>query len=188
MRFNRLCGAGWRPNPALRTKRHEVLRPLLHFGLERRCAKRCCLDLDAPVFWEFDVVAGSQEILVERKGGRVTVDSGGKISTTCGDANDASHEAEPTRCASTWSSVECDFSRRISLRELQELMDGGCNSEDFRDWLRWHRFVRHDRQVSFLLASRKEGWARLLTMAGIPHEAVTVEHRRPGRLCVGRWK
>ena len=28
----------------------------------------------------------------------------------------------------------------------------------------------------------------LLTAAEVPREAVTVEHWRPGRLCVGRWK
>ncbi len=54
--------------------------------------------------------------------------------------------------------------------------------------VRWHRFVRHDGQVSFRRAFRKEDWARLLTAAGVPREAVTVEHWRPGRLCVGRWK
>jgi len=52
----------------------------------------------------------------------------------------------------------------------------------------WHRFVRHDGPVSFLRAFRAEDWVRLLTAAGIPREAVTVEHWRPGRLCVGRWK
>ena len=35
-----------------------------------------------------------------------------------------------------WSSVECDFSRRISPRELPELMDGDCSYDDFRDCLR----------------------------------------------------
>jgi SAM-dependent methyltransferase len=53
---------------------------------------------------------------------------------------------------------------------------------------RWHRFVRHDGPVSFRRAFREEDWARLLTSAGVPREAVTVEHWRPGRLCVGRWK
>jgi len=52
----------------------------------------------------------------------------------------------------------------------------------------WHRFVQHDGQVSFRRAFRKEDWVRLLTAAEVPHEAVTVEHWRPGRLCVGRWK
>jgi SAM-dependent methyltransferase len=54
--------------------------------------------------------------------------------------------------------------------------------------VRWHRFVRHDGPVSFRRAFRKEDWARLLTAAQVPQQAVTVEHWRPGRLCVGRWK
>jgi SAM-dependent methyltransferase len=52
----------------------------------------------------------------------------------------------------------------------------------------WHRFVRHDGPVSFRRAFREEDWLQLLAAAGIPREAVTVEHWRPGRLCVGRWK
>jgi trans-aconitate methyltransferase len=52
----------------------------------------------------------------------------------------------------------------------------------------WHRFVRHDGPVSFRRAFREEDWVRLLAAAEVPHEAVTVEHWRPGRLCVGRWK
>jgi 2-polyprenyl-3-methyl-5-hydroxy-6-metoxy-1,4-benzoquinol methylase len=52
----------------------------------------------------------------------------------------------------------------------------------------WHRFVRHDGPVSFRRAFREEDWERLLAAAGVPREAVTVEHWRPGRLCVGRWK
>ena len=52
----------------------------------------------------------------------------------------------------------------------------------------WHRFVRHDGPVSFRRAFRKEDWVRLLAAAEIPPEAVTIEHWRPGRLCVGRWK
>jgi trans-aconitate methyltransferase len=54
--------------------------------------------------------------------------------------------------------------------------------------VRWHRFVRHDGPVSFRRAFRKEDWVRLLAAAEVPREAVTVEHWRPGRLCVGRWK
>ena len=54
--------------------------------------------------------------------------------------------------------------------------------------MRWHRFVRHDGPVSFRRAFREEDWARLLTAAEVPREAVTVEHWRPGRLCVGRCK
>jgi len=52
----------------------------------------------------------------------------------------------------------------------------------------WHPFVRHDGPVSFRRALRKEDWLRLLAMAAVPREAVTVEHWWPGRLCVGRWK
>ncbi len=52
----------------------------------------------------------------------------------------------------------------------------------------WHRFVRHDGPVSFRRAFREEDWERLLSAAEVPREAVTVEHWRPGRLCVGRWK
>jgi SAM-dependent methyltransferase len=54
--------------------------------------------------------------------------------------------------------------------------------------MRWHRFVRHDGPASFRRAFREEDWARLLAAAAVPREAVTVEHWRPGRLCVGRWK
>jgi hypothetical protein len=52
----------------------------------------------------------------------------------------------------------------------------------------WHRFVRHDGPVSFQRAFLSEDWGRLLAAAEIPPKAVTVEHWRPGRLCVGRWK
>jgi len=52
----------------------------------------------------------------------------------------------------------------------------------------WHRFVRHDGPVSFRRAFREEDWVRLLAAAEVPREVVTVEHWRPGRLCVGRWK
>ena len=52
----------------------------------------------------------------------------------------------------------------------------------------WHRFVRHDGPVSFRRAFREEDWGRLLRAAEVPREAATVEHWRPGRLCVGRWK
>jgi SAM-dependent methyltransferase len=52
----------------------------------------------------------------------------------------------------------------------------------------WHRFVRHDGPVSFQRAFREEDWLRLLAAAEVPREAVTVEHWRPGRVCVGRWK
>jgi SAM-dependent methyltransferase len=52
----------------------------------------------------------------------------------------------------------------------------------------WHPFVRHDGPVSFRRAFRKEDWVRLLAIAEIPRDVVTVEQWRPGRLCVGRWK
>jgi trans-aconitate methyltransferase len=54
--------------------------------------------------------------------------------------------------------------------------------------VRWHPFVRHDGPVSFRRAFREEDWLRLLAAAEVPREAVTVEHWRPGRLCVGRRK
>jgi 2-polyprenyl-3-methyl-5-hydroxy-6-metoxy-1,4-benzoquinol methylase len=54
--------------------------------------------------------------------------------------------------------------------------------------VRWHRFVRHDGPVSFRRAFRKEDWVRLLAAADVPRDAVSVEHWRPGRLCVGRRK
>jgi SAM-dependent methyltransferase len=55
-------------------------------------------------------------------------------------------------------------------------------------WVRWHPIVRHDGPVSFRRAFRREDWLRLLAAAEIPREAVTLEHWRPGRLCVGQWK
>ena len=55
-------------------------------------------------------------------------------------------------------------------------------------WMRWHWLVRHDGPVSFRRAFREEDWVRLLATAEVPREAVTIEHWRPGRLCVGRWK
>jgi SAM-dependent methyltransferase len=52
----------------------------------------------------------------------------------------------------------------------------------------WHPFVRHDGPVSFRRAFLKKDWERLLATAEISQETVTIEHWRPGRLCVGRWK
>jgi SAM-dependent methyltransferase len=52
----------------------------------------------------------------------------------------------------------------------------------------WHRFVRHDGPVSFRRAFWEQDWVRLLAAAEVPREVVAVEHWRPGRLCVGRWK
>ncbi|HEV2576485.1 MAG TPA: methyltransferase domain-containing protein [Acidobacteriaceae bacterium] len=54
--------------------------------------------------------------------------------------------------------------------------------------LRMHPFVRHDGPVSFRRALQREDWARLLTAAEVPQSTVTLEHWRPGRLCVGRRK
>jgi SAM-dependent methyltransferase len=55
-------------------------------------------------------------------------------------------------------------------------------------WVPWHPIVRHDGPVSFRRAFREKDWVGLLDAADIPQEAVTLEHWRPGRLCVGRWK
>ena len=55
-------------------------------------------------------------------------------------------------------------------------------------WVRWHPIVRHDGPVSFRRAFRKQDWVSLLAAAGISREVVTLEHWRPGRLCVGRLK
>ena len=52
----------------------------------------------------------------------------------------------------------------------------------------WHHFVQHDGPVSFRRAFREDDWVRSLAASGIPQDAVTLEHWRPGRLCVGRWK
>jgi hypothetical protein len=51
----------------------------------------------------------------------------------------------------------------------------------------WHRFVRHDRPVSFRRAFREEDWGAVADGGCVPRNAVAVEHCRPGRLCVGRW-
>ena len=55
-------------------------------------------------------------------------------------------------------------------------------------WVPWHPIVRHDGPVSFRRAFREEDWVRLLAVAKVSREAVTLERWRPGRLCVGRWK
>lgn len=55
-------------------------------------------------------------------------------------------------------------------------------------WVPWHPIVRHDGPVSFRRAFLRDDWLRLLDAAQIPLESVTIEHWRPGRLCVGRWK
>ena len=55
-------------------------------------------------------------------------------------------------------------------------------------WVRWHPIVQHDGPVSFRRAFREDDWVRLLAAAEISQEVATLEHWRPGRLCVGRWK
>lgn len=70
---------------------------------------------------------------------------------------------------------------------INDLERSEWNSRMF-GWVRWHRLVRHDGPVSFRRAFWKEDWVRLLAAAEVPQEAVTVEHWRPGRLCVGRRK
>ncbi len=70
---------------------------------------------------------------------------------------------------------------------INDLERSEWSSRMFR-WVRWHWLVRHDGPVSFRRAFRKEDWVRLLAAAEVPQEAVTVEHWRPGRLCVGRRK
>jgi trans-aconitate methyltransferase len=52
----------------------------------------------------------------------------------------------------------------------------------------WHPFVKHDGPVSFRRSFQEHDWVKLLAQAGIPRAAVTLEHWRPGRLCVGRSK
>ena len=51
----------------------------------------------------------------------------------------------------------------------------------------WRPIMRHDGLVSFRRAFRREDWVRLLAAADVSREVATVEHWRPGRLCVGRW-
>jgi SAM-dependent methyltransferase len=55
-------------------------------------------------------------------------------------------------------------------------------------WVRWYPMVRHDGPVSFRRAFRRDDCSRLRAAAAIPLDAVTVEHWRPGRLCLSRWK
>lgn len=70
---------------------------------------------------------------------------------------------------------------------INDLERSEWNSRMF-GWVRWHWLVRHDGPVSFRRAFRKEDWVRLLAAAEVSQEAVTAEHWRPGRLCVGRRK
>jgi len=53
---------------------------------------------------------------------------------------------------------------------------------------RWHRFVRHDGPVSIQRSFRPRDWAILCEAAIGNLDAVQIEKRIPGRLCVGRIK
>ncbi len=54
--------------------------------------------------------------------------------------------------------------------------------------MRWHPFVQHDGPVSIRRGFRSEDWLRLLSEAGIPAAAVTLDQPAPGRLCVSRLR
>jgi SAM-dependent methyltransferase len=59
----------------------------------------------------------------------------------------------------------------------------------FRIWSAlagWHRFVRHDGPISIERAFTAADWRRLLQVAGIPLDRVTIEWWIPFRLCVAR--
>jgi len=66
------------------------------------------------------------------------------------------------------SSAEFDFSRRISPRELPELMDGDCRYEDFRDCL------RSLEQVNRWLMGYRPTLAWLERLRREPHEPVHI--------------
>jgi 2-polyprenyl-3-methyl-5-hydroxy-6-metoxy-1,4-benzoquinol methylase len=53
---------------------------------------------------------------------------------------------------------------------------------------RWHRFVQHDGPVSFRRSFREADWQRMVSAAGIPLTAITLQRWTPGRLCVGRMR
>jgi 2-polyprenyl-3-methyl-5-hydroxy-6-metoxy-1,4-benzoquinol methylase len=53
---------------------------------------------------------------------------------------------------------------------------------------RWHSFVRHDGPVSVARSFRRADWERLIALAGIDRNAVTIRWHVPFRLCVGRVK
>ena len=67
-----------------------------------------------------------------------------------------------------WSSAEFDFSRRISPRELPELMDGDCSYEDFRDCL------RSLEQVNRWLLGYRPTLAWLERLPREPHEPMRI--------------
>ncbi len=54
--------------------------------------------------------------------------------------------------------------------------------------LGWHRFLKHDGPVSFRRSFREEDWRRMVGVAGIDGDEVSLRRWRPGRLCVGRLK
>ena len=54
--------------------------------------------------------------------------------------------------------------------------------------MRWHPFVRHDGLVSIRRSFRAEDWRRLLREAGIPLDAVQIERKALGRLCITRLR
>src|SRR5580692_11281344 len=66
------------------------------------------------------------------------------------------------------SSVQIDFSRRVSPRELPELMDGDCSYEDFRDCL------RSLEQVNRWLRGYRPTLAWLERLPLKPHEPVHI--------------
>ena len=83
------------------------------------------------------------------------------------------------------------------LRWMEESVQAGWYINDLEraewssrlfGWVPWHPIVRHDGPVSFRRAFLQEDWVRLLAAADLSQEDVTIEHWRPGRLCVGRWK
>ncbi len=53
---------------------------------------------------------------------------------------------------------------------------------------RWHRFVQHDGPISIRRSFQPADWQRRCEAAGINLDAVRIEKRLPGRLCVGRIK
>ncbi len=54
--------------------------------------------------------------------------------------------------------------------------------------MRWHRFVRHDGPVSIRRSFTPSDWARYVSLAGLPADAVRIFDVWPGRLCVARVK
>ncbi|MBN8926300.1 MAG: methyltransferase domain-containing protein [Rhodospirillales bacterium] len=50
----------------------------------------------------------------------------------------------------------------------------------------WHRFVRHDGQVSIARGFRPSEWPALLAAAGLPPQAATIRRHLPFRLSVAR--